>query len=61
VTGRDSGAWAAKHTAKALLGYILDSQLTGFAHAQETAAVPSPWDAWWACYRARLPAAAAGI
>lgn len=60
MTGHSPAAWAAKHTAKALLGYILDTRLAGAAHAQE-AAVPSPWDAWWACYRAGLPAAATGI
>jgi hypothetical protein len=62
VTGRGPDAWAAKHTAKALLGYMLDSLLAGTGHEeQETSAVPSPWDGWWACYRAGLPAAATGI
>jgi hypothetical protein len=62
VTGLGPDAWAAKHTAKALLGYVLDSLLAGTRHeGQETPSVPSPWDSWWACYRAALPAAAAGI
>ena len=58
----EAGAWTAKHTAKALLGYILDSLLCGAPPDRgEMAAVPSPWDAWWACYRAGLPAGATGI
>jgi nucleoside diphosphate kinase len=62
VTGREPGAWAAKHAAKALLGYALDSLLTRTEPgAQETATAPSPWDAWWACYRAGLPLGATGI
>jgi hypothetical protein len=62
VTGRGAGAWAAKHAAKALLGCILDSLLTGTAHGwPEVVVVPSPWDAWWACYRAALPTAAIGV
>ena len=45
-----------KHTARALLGYVLDTQLSGAASEREVS-VPSPWDAWWACYRAGLPLA----
>jgi hypothetical protein len=62
VTGREPGAWAAKHAAKALLGHALDNMLTGAEPgAQQAATVPSPWDAWWACYRAGLPLRATGI
>jgi hypothetical protein len=43
-----------RHAAKALLGYTLDSLLAGTHHNQETPSVPSPWDAWWASYRAGL-------
>ena len=45
-----------KHTARALLGYVLDTQLSGAVPEREVS-VPSPWDAWWACYRAGLPLA----
>jgi hypothetical protein len=62
VTEREPGAWAAKHAAKALLGYALESLLTGTEPGgREAATMPSPWDAWWACYRARLPLRATGI
>jgi hypothetical protein len=53
----DSGRWPDKHAARALLGYLLDTRLSG-APPEPGLAVPSPWDAWWACYRARLPLAA---
>lgn len=62
MTGREPDGWAAKHAAKALLGYVLDSLLTGTeADGRETAVVHGPWDAWWACYRAGLPLSATGI
>jgi hypothetical protein len=52
---------APKHTAKALLGYLLERRLTCPAPGAVTIEVPSPWDAWWACYRAALPLRSAGI
>lgn len=62
MTERFPGAWAARHAAKALLGYSLDSLLTGTARPnRETPTVPSPWDAWWASYRARLSTEKLGI
>jgi hypothetical protein len=62
MTGRGPGAWAARHAAKALLGYVLDARLTGSAPAgRATAFVPDAWDAWWACFRARLPLGTTGI
>jgi hypothetical protein len=62
VNSPEPGAWLAKHAAKALLGYVLDGLLTGAPPGeQETAVVPGPWDAWWACYRAGLPLPATGI
>lgn len=58
----EAEAWAPKYTAKALLGYILDSLLCGAPpDLGDTAVVPSPWDAWWACYRAGLPTGTAGV
>jgi len=54
MPGTAPGRWPAKHAARALLGYLLDMQLTGTAPAP-TVTVPSRWDAWWACYRAGLP------
>ena len=40
--------------AKYLLGNIMETRLVRAAPALE-AFVPSPWDAWWACYRAGIP------
>lgn len=61
MSGREPDAWAAKHAAKALLGYILDTWLTRHQPAHRvTALVPAPWDAWWACFRAGLPLGRAG-
>ena len=62
MTERAPDAWAAKHAAKSLLGYALDSLLAGTARPnQETLTVPSPWDAWWASYRAGLSTGTTGI
>jgi hypothetical protein len=52
---------APKHFAKALLGYLLERRLTVPAADPVTVAVPSAWDAWWACYRAAIPLRSAGI
>jgi hypothetical protein len=54
VTGADPGRWPAKYAAKALLGFVMDIRL-GTAGTEPAVSVPSPWDAWWACYRAALP------
>lgn len=56
MTRPEPDAWTAKHAAKALLGYIMDTRLTGHQPAgRVTALVPAPWDAWWACFRAGVP------
>jgi hypothetical protein len=52
---------APKHAAKALLGYLLESRPTYPVPEAGPVAVPSPWDAWWACYRAAIPLWSAGI
>jgi nucleoside diphosphate kinase len=49
----DSRRWPAKHAARALLGYVLEARLCG-AMPEPGVAVSSPWDVWWACYRAGL-------
>lgn len=54
MTGSDPGYWPVKYAAKALLGYLMDMRLTT-AGAGPAVSVPSPWDAWWACYRAAIP------
>jgi len=54
MTGADPGCWPAKYAAKALLGYLMDVRL-GAAGTGPAVTVPSPWDAWWACYRAAIP------
>jgi hypothetical protein len=54
MTSTSPGHWPDKHAARALLGYILATRLTDAAPAAAVA-VPSPWDVWWVCYRARLP------
>jgi hypothetical protein len=54
MTGADPGYWPVKYAAKALLGYLMDIRLTT-AGAEPAVSVPSPWDAWWACYRAAIP------
>lgn len=57
-----AGAWAAKHAAKTLLGYIMDTRLAGSPPGgRETVSVPDAWDAWWACYRAGIPLGQAGV
>jgi hypothetical protein len=56
MTGNATPArWGAKHLPKALLGHALDTLLCGGTSAI-TVNVASVWDAWWACYRAALPA-----
>ncbi len=46
--------WPAKHAARTLLGYMLDTRLAG-NDPRADVTVSSPWDTWWAGYRARLP------
>ncbi|MGD0605667.1 MAG: hypothetical protein ABSA53_18985 [Streptosporangiaceae bacterium] len=62
MTGADPGRWPAKYAAKALLGFLMDIRL-GAAGTEPAVSVPSPWDAWWACYRAALllPGLALGL
>jgi hypothetical protein len=43
---------AGKHAARALLGFAMDAWLSGTIASG--ARVPSPWDAWWAAYRAAI-------
>jgi hypothetical protein len=40
---------------KVLLGYIMECQLASQPPPAAGLRVSSPWDAWWACYRAALP------
>jgi hypothetical protein len=55
MTGAGRRPWPEKHAAKALLGYVLDLRLAHAAPGPSPISVRSPWDAWWACYRAGLP------
>jgi hypothetical protein len=41
---------------QALLGYVLEARLAGLNSQAPAVAVNSPWDLWWACYRAAIPA-----
>ena len=60
MTGRETRFQPARHAAKALLGYALDTLLSGTSAGDSGALVPNPWDAWWACYRAGRPLAVSG-
>ena len=60
MTGRESTFQPARHAAKALLGYALDTLLSGTPAAGSGTRVPNPWDAWWAAYRTGRPLAATG-
>lgn len=48
------GRRRAKYLAKALLGLAMETALSGESTCPAVR-VSSPWDAWWACYRARCP------
>jgi hypothetical protein len=54
MTGADTEVWPVKYAAKALLGYLMDIRL-GAAGPGPPVSVPTPWDTWWACYRATIP------
>lgn len=54
MTGTDPGHWPVKYAAKALLGYLMDIRIAA-AGLEPAVSVPSPCDAWWACYRAAIP------
>jgi hypothetical protein len=41
---------------QALLGYVLEARLAGLNSQALAVAVNSPWDLWWACFRAAIPA-----
>jgi hypothetical protein len=60
MTAADPGYWPVKYAAKALLGYLMEIRLTT-ARTEPAVSVPSPWDAWWACYRAAIPLAALAL
>jgi hypothetical protein len=60
VTGRAASFQPARHAAKALLGYALDTLLSGTPAGDIGTCVPNPWDAWWASYRTGRPLAATG-
>jgi hypothetical protein len=60
VTGRETSFQPARHAAKALLGYALDTLLSGTSAGDSETRVPDPWDAWWASYRTGRPLAATG-
>jgi hypothetical protein len=45
---------------KALLGHVIETPLAGWPSAGMVR-VLSPWDAWWACYRAVLPLGRIGM
>ncbi|MBG0818461.1 hypothetical protein [Planomonospora sp. ID82291] len=51
---------ADKDAPKALLGLVLHRHLTGDAEPVRVQ-VSSPWDVWWACYRAGLPFSGLGV
>lgn len=51
---------SAKHLPKALLGLVMEIRLAGHG-TDETIPVASPWDVWWACYRAALPVDQLGV
>jgi hypothetical protein len=53
MTSAGPGCWPGKYAAKALLGYLMDTRLTA-AGPGPVVSVPSPWDTWWACYRAAI-------
>jgi len=57
MTGADLACWPVKYAAKALLGYLMDTRLAAAGPGPMVSA-PSPWDAWWACYRAAIPMSA---
>jgi hypothetical protein len=40
---------------QALLGYVLETRLAGLSAPAPAVAVNSPWDLWWACFRAAIP------
>lgn len=44
------------NSARLLLGYAMETRLTPGAQ-MEPVTIASPWDLWWACYRAAIPAA----
>jgi hypothetical protein len=50
----------AKHLPKALLGLVMERRLLGASEPEEVP-VSSPWDLWWACFRAVEPADQLGI
>ncbi len=54
------GRWPAKYLPRALLGHVMETLLSGHT-CEETVQLSSPWDAWWACYRAVLPLGRLGI
>ena len=60
MTGADPGYWPVTYAAKALLGYLMDIRLTT-PEAGPAVSVRSPWDAWWACYRAAIPLGALAL
>jgi hypothetical protein len=60
VTGRAASFQPPRHAAKALLGYALDTLLSGIPAGDSGTRVPNPWDAWWASYRTGRPLAATG-
>jgi Nucleoside diphosphate kinase len=55
-----TGRWPAKYLPKALLGHVTETLLSGQTTG-ETVRVSSPWDAWWACYRAAVPLGQLGV
>jgi hypothetical protein len=53
---------APKHAAKAFLGYTLEQRFCAEPeHDASVVTVPSPWDAWWARYRAAIPMQSLGV
>ena len=60
MTGRETSFQPARHAAKALLGYALDTLLSGTPAGDGETRVPNPWDDWWASYRTGRPLAATG-
>jgi hypothetical protein len=44
-----------------LLGYMLESRLAGLGGGSVVVTTTSPWDLWWACFRAAIPVSQVGV
>jgi nucleoside diphosphate kinase len=48
-------SWPVQHLPRALLGYLIETHLLPGGPPAAPVRLASPWDAWWACYRAGTP------